>query len=90
MSAEQRGRQPLIAQVERFSQISNGSMLITMRDNRSEKRLTNRGKPVKVLPFNLGDTKRLLRYKLQGNTDWNKAECIGFLELLYYLPLAIT
>jgi hypothetical protein len=90
MSAEQQGRQLLAVLAERFPRISNGSMLITTRDNRSKKRLANRGKPVKVLPFNLGDTRNLLRYKLPDNTDWNEAQCIGFLGLLYHLPLAIA
>ena len=68
---------------------SVGSMIITTRDRRVGERLTQTKKPIPVEPFSITDAQSLLRRKLhEGGTLGSEAN--ELLELLDYLPLAIT
>lgn len=89
-SLGQQGEQHLAELVKSLPRSSNGCMLVTTRDSRIGKRFGNRGKPIEVLPFDVEDAGRLLRYKLPNNIDWDEAECIELLDHLHHLPLAIT
>ena len=72
-----------------LTQSSVGSMIIITRDRRVGERLTQRKKPIPVEPFGIADAQSLLRRKLhEGGTLGSEAN--GLLELLDYLPLAIT
>ena len=69
---------------------SNGSTLITTRDKRVGERLTNREKAVMVLPMAELEAERLLWSKVTQEGSLDKTKSSELLEVLGYLPLAIT
>jgi hypothetical protein len=89
-SPAQQGLQNVVELVRYLPRSSNGCMLVTTRDNRIGKRFGNRGKPIEVLPFDVEESKYLLRHKLGDNSNSEEAECIELLDRLHHLPLAIT
>ena len=68
----------------------NGSTLITTRDKRVGERLTNREKTIVVLPMAGQEAERLLWSKVAQEGSLDKTKSSELLELLGYLPLAIT
>jgi tetratricopeptide (TPR) repeat protein len=67
-----------------------GSMIITTRDKRLGERLADREKPIVVDAMNYTDAERLLRSKV-GNSDESEDSSVKeLLEILGYLPLALT
>jgi hypothetical protein len=69
---------------------SNGSTLITTRDKRVGERLTNREKAIMVLPMAELEAERLLWSKVTQEGSLDKTKSSELLEVLGYLPLAIT
>jgi tetratricopeptide (TPR) repeat protein len=78
---------PLVKYLPRSS---NGSMLITTRDKRAGERLADREKAIKVLPMAEPDSEALLFSKVAEEGSWDKTRTSELLEVLGYLPLAIT
>lgn len=76
-----------------FPRTSNGFILVTTRDNRVGRRLTD-SHPISVLPFDLQEARQLLKSKLIGSKFDSEIlidediECL--LRELEYLPLAIS
>jgi hypothetical protein len=73
-----------------FPRSSNGSTLITTRDKRVGERLANREKAIIVLPMIKLEAERLLWSKVAEEGSLDKTKSIELLEVLGYLPLAIT
>ncbi|KAI9766209.1 MAG: hypothetical protein M1839_005011 [Geoglossum umbratile] len=69
---------------------SNGSTLITTRDKRVGERLANREKAIVVLPMAVLEAEGLLWSKVGQEGSLDKAKASELLEVLGYLPLAIT
>jgi hypothetical protein len=69
---------------------SNASILITTRDKRVGERLANRERAIMVLPMAEPEAERLLWSKVDQDDSMNKAKSSELLEVLGYLPLAIT
>lgn len=68
---------------------SNGSIIITTRDSRIGKRLTDREQPITVSEFDLEEACQLLKSKIPNGEDLDKYAHI-LLKRLEFLPLAIT
>lgn len=69
---------------------SVGSMLITTRDRRLGERLVPGQRPIAVDPFEMQDAKCLLRKRGQLEDDVDEALSHQLLQILDFLPLAIT
>ena len=78
---------PLVKYLPRSS---NGSTLITTRDKRLGERLTNREKVIMVLQMAEVEAERLLWSKVAQEGSLDKTKSSELLEVLGYLPLAIT
>jgi hypothetical protein len=65
-------------------------MLITTRDKRMGERLAEREKTIMVLPMARTESEALLWSKVAEEGSWNKTKTGELLEVLGYLPLAIT
>jgi hypothetical protein len=78
---------PLVKYLPRSS---NGSTLITTRDKRAGERLTNREKAIMVLPMAELEAEKLLWSKVAQEGSLDKTKSSKLLEVLGYLPLAIT
>jgi hypothetical protein len=76
--------------VNYFPYSSNGSMLITTRDKRVGERLANREKAIIILPMAKPEAERLLWSKVAKEGSLDKTRSSELLEILGYLPLAIT
>jgi hypothetical protein len=68
----------------------NGSTLITTRDKRVGERLTKREETIIVLPMAGREAERLLWPKVVQEGSLDKTNSSRLLEVLGYLPLAIT
>lgn len=81
---------PLVSYLPRTS---NGFILVTTRDNRVGRRLTD-NRPISVLPFELQEARQLLHSKLPeigaGSENLVDEDVGCLLHELEYLPLAIT
>lgn len=66
-----------------------GSIVVTTRDPRIGKRLTDRKHPIKGFEFDLNEAGQLLKSKLPNSEDNDIGAC-ELLERLILLPLAIT
>jgi hypothetical protein len=73
-----------------FPRSSNGLTLITTRDKRVGERLANREKAIIVLPMTKPEAERLLWSKAAEEESLDKTKSRELLEVLGYLPLAIT
>lgn len=69
---------------------SNGWTIITTRDKRIGERLTNREKPIEIMPMDRQDAERLLWSKVPPEYTLDNARSSELVELLGCLPLAIT
>lgn len=70
---------------------SNGFIVITTRDMRVGENLANRMKPISVLPLAVVEAQGLLKSKCHpGDEEKIGNEALELLEILNYLPLAIT
>ena len=69
---------------------SNGSILITTRDKRVGEALVNREKAIMVLPMAEPEAEKLLWSKVAQEKSLDKTKSSELLEVLGYLPLAIT
>ena len=78
---------PIINYIPRSS---NGSTIITTRDKRVGERLTNREKPIEILPMDRPEAESLLWSKVPPDYILDRVRSSELLELLGYLPLAIT
>lgn len=69
----------------------NGQVLITTRDDRVARKLTNEGKPVVLQPMSHEEAKLLFLSKLRGDeSKFDEAEVHDLLEELDRLPLAMS
>lgn len=68
---------------------AKGSVLVTTRDKRVGQRLAGREKIIEVLPMSAHDSKSLLQSRITEE-DWDDANAMILIEMLTYLPLAIT
>ncbi|KAI9858313.1 MAG: hypothetical protein M1813_007588 [Trichoglossum hirsutum] len=78
---------PLVRYLPRSSK---GSVIITTRDARVGERLSDREKPIAVLPLAVQEAEHLLRSKLPQDHEWDGADTVECIDALGYLPLAIT
>jgi hypothetical protein len=79
---------PLIRYLPRGS---HGQILLTTRDAHLGKQLANdRAKPITISPFERADAELLLRSKISENDEINQPDAAELVEVLDYLPLAIT
>ncbi|KAH0547852.1 hypothetical protein FGG08_000110 [Glutinoglossum americanum] len=69
---------------------SNGSILITTRDKRVGERLANREKVIIVSPTGMQEAMELLWSKVSQEDSLDKTKSRELLNVLGYLPLAIT
>ena len=69
---------------------SQGSVLVTARDNRIGKRLGSKGIPIVVGYMNLQEGQELLRSQLDQTDDLNTNDSRALIDTLGYIPLAIT
>lgn len=69
---------------------SNGFIIITTRDERVGERLTDREKSIIISPLEVQTAHQLLRSKVLQGKDWAEENALELLDLLGYLPLAIT
>ncbi|KAE8454609.1 hypothetical protein EG329_000232 [Mollisiaceae sp. DMI_Dod_QoI] len=76
--------------VKHLPRSSNGSILITTRDKRVGRRLADEEKPIMVSPMDGPESEKLLWSKVDDEGSRDKAKSSELLELLGYLPLAIT
>lgn len=77
--------------VEYIPKSSHGSIIITTRDMRVGEKLAHRVKPISVLPLAVVEAQGLLRSKChRGDEEKIGDEALELLEILNYLPLAIT
>jgi tetratricopeptide (TPR) repeat protein len=76
--------------VNYFPCSSNGLTLITTRDKRVGERLANREKAITVLPMTKLEAERLLWSRVAEEGSLDKTKSSELLEVLGYLPLAIT
>jgi tetratricopeptide (TPR) repeat protein len=83
--SEQTG--PIVNYIPRSS---NGSIIITTRDKRVGERLANREKPIEILPMDRLEAESLLWSKVPPDYILDRVRSSELLELLGYLPLAIT
>jgi tetratricopeptide (TPR) repeat protein len=83
--SEQTG--PIVNYIPRSS---NGSIIITTRDKRVGERLANREKPIEILPMDRPEAESLLWSKVPPDYILDRVRSSELLELLGYLPLAIT
>jgi len=67
-----------------------GSMIITTRDKRIGQRLTDREEIIMITPLAPLDAEQLLRWRIPREDDVNPKEAQSLLEILGYIPLAIT
>jgi hypothetical protein len=84
------GSEQIVPLVNYFPRSSNGSTLITTRDKRVGERLANREKAIIVLPMTKPEAERLLWSKVAEEGSLDKTKSSELLEVLGYLPLAIT
>ncbi len=68
----------------------NGSMIITTRDIRIGYRLIDREEVIMVTPLAPLDARQLLRSKIPKWNNVNTEEIQGLVEILGFIPLAIT
>jgi hypothetical protein len=78
---------PLVNYIPRSS---SGSTIITTRDKRVGERLANRQKPIEILPMERPEAESLLWSKVPPDYILDNDRLSELLELLGYLPLAIT
>ena len=78
---------PLVNYIPRSS---NGSTIITTRDKRVGQRLANREKLIEVVPMERPEAESLLLSKVPLDYTLDKVNSSELLELLGYLPLAIS
>ena len=78
---------PLVKYLPRSS---NGLMLITTRDKRVGERLADREKAIMVSLMAGPESEALLWSKVADEDSWDKTKTSELLEVLGYLPLAIT
>jgi hypothetical protein len=76
--------------VNYFPRSLNSSTLITTRDKQVRERLANQEKAIIVLPITKLEAERLLWSKVAKEGSLNKTKSSELLEVLGYLPLAIT
>jgi tetratricopeptide (TPR) repeat protein len=69
---------------------SNGSIIITTRNQRIGGRLADGAKPIAVLPLTIQEAQRLFQSKIWVDDLWKEANVEDLLYILGYLPLAIT
>lgn len=86
-SAASEQTSPLVKYLPRSS---NGLMLITTRDKRMGERLAEREKAIVVLPMARPESEALLRSKVAEERSCDKNKAGELVEVLEYLPLAIT
>jgi tetratricopeptide (TPR) repeat protein len=89
-TGQQGGQQRSIALVNYLPRSSSGSIIITTRNKQVGHRLANREMPTTIFPFQAEDARQLLRTKIPRDIDWSEEESMELLEILHYLPLAIT
>jgi len=89
-TGQQGGQQRSIALVNYLPRSSSGSIIITTRNKQVGHRLANREMPTTIFPFQAEDARQLLRTKIPKDIDWSEEESMELLEILHYLPLAIT
>ena len=78
-------------QITRFIPRSSvGTVIITTRDKRVAERLTDRQKPIPVLPMNNAEAQDLLRSKLPEEIGMDENEAADLVDALGNLPLAIS
>ena len=87
--APRKGSEPPRAFARYIPNNPKGSVLITTRDKRLGERLTNRQKPLEVLPMTRFEARNLLYSKISDD-ECSDAELSELLSELAYLPLAIT
>ena len=71
-------------------QNSRGLVLITTRDKRIGERLASRHASLIVPLMTVSEAKELLRSQLEQSDSWNDEDIESLLDVLKYLPLAIT
>ena len=69
---------------------SQGSVLVTTRDNRIGKRLGSKGIPIVVGYMNLQEGQELLRSQLDQTDNLYTNDSRALIDILGYIPLAIT
>ncbi|RDW63506.1 hypothetical protein BP6252_11051 [Coleophoma cylindrospora] len=69
---------------------SQGSIIITTRDSRIGHRLTDLEEPIMVPPLNPPEAEQLLRCKIPSGDRLVTQEMQSLLEILGFIPLAIT
>ena len=76
--------------IDYLPESSQGSILVTTRDNRIGKRLGSKGIPIVVGYMNLQEGQELLRSQLDQTDDLNTNDSRALIDTLEYIPLAIT
>jgi tetratricopeptide (TPR) repeat protein len=84
------GSEQTVPIVNYIPRSSNGSTIITTRDKRVGERLANREKPIEILPMDRPEAESLLWSKVPPDYILDRVRSSELLELLGYLPLAIT